>query len=195
MLYIITRNAKRLLRLTEDSLDVARIESKSLQLKKERFNLSEILRNAISDFQNQLSKEYRSNNPRLEFVEPKTHILVDADKSRINQIVSNLLSNAIKFTDHGKVSVMSIINEHEAIVSIRDTGSGIDPAISPRLFTKFATKSITGTGLGLYISKSIIEAHGGRIWAENNKDDSGGGTFSFSLPCNIEENRSKVYGT
>ncbi len=188
MLNIIARNAKRLLRLTENILDITRIESKSLQLKKEQFNLSEILRNAVSDFQNQLSKEYRNDSLSLEFIEPKNDILVEADKSRINQIVTNLLSNAIKFTDQGKVSVMATGTEDKAIVSIKDTGSGIDPEILPRLFTKFATKSTTGTGLGLYISKNIIEAHSGRIWAENNKDNGGarGATFSFSLPFNME---------
>jgi signal transduction histidine kinase len=188
MLDVIARNAKRLQRLTEDILDITRIESKSLALKKERFNLSEILRNVISDFQNQLSKEYRINNLSLEFVEPENDILVEADRGRISQIVSNLLSNAIKFTDQGKVSVMAICNEHKAIVSIKDTGPGIDPEILPRLFTKFATKSITGTGLGLYISRNIIEAHSGRIWAENNKDDNEvrGATFNFSLPIDIE---------
>jgi signal transduction histidine kinase len=181
MLDVIARNAKRLQRLTEDILDITRIESKSLQLKKEQFNLNEMLRNAISDFQNQLSKEHRDTNLSLDFVEPKNDILVDADKSRISQIVSNLLNNAIKFTDQGNVSVMAIRNEHKAIVSIKDTGPGIDPEILPRLFTKFATKSNTGTGLGLYISKNIIEAHSGRIWAENNTDAKGS-TFYFSIP-------------
>jgi signal transduction histidine kinase len=181
MLDVIARNAKRLQRLTEDILDITRIESKSLQLKKEQFNLNEMLRNVISDFQNQLSKEYRDTNLSLDFVEPKNDILVDADKSRISQIVSNLLNNAIKFTDHGNVSIMAIRNEHKAIVSIKDTGPGIDPEILPRLFTKFATKSNTGTGLGLYISKNIIEAHSGRIWAENNTDAKGS-TFYFSIP-------------
>ncbi len=163
MVDIIARNAKRLLRLTEDILDITRIESKSFQLKKERFNLNKMLQNAISDFQNQLSKEYRSDNLSLEFIEPENDILVEADRGRISQVVSNLLSNAIKFTDQGNVSIMAIRNEHKAIVSIKDTGPGIDPEILPRLFTKFATKSIAGTGLGLYISKNIIEAHSGRI--------------------------------
>ena len=181
MLDVIGRNAKRLQRLTEDILDITRIESKSLQLKKEQFNLNEMLRNVISDFQNQLSKEYRDTNLNLDFVEPKNDILVDADKSRISQIVSNLLNNAIKFTDQGNVSIMAKRNEHKAIVSIKDTGPGIDPEILPRLFTKFATKSNTGTGLGLYISKNIIEAHSGRIWAENNTDAKGS-TFYFSIP-------------
>ncbi len=181
MLDIIARNAKRLLRLTEDILDITRIESKSLELKKEQFSLNEMLRNAISDYQNQLSKEHKDTNLNLEYIEPKNDILVEADKGRINQIVSNLLSNAVKFTDQGKVSVMAIRNNHKAIVSIKDTGYGIDPEILPRLFTKFTTKSTTGTGLGLYISKNIIESHGGRIWAENNTDAKGA-TFHFSIP-------------
>ena len=186
ILDIIIRNAKRLLRLTEDILDITRIETKSLDLKKEQFNLSEILRNAVSDFQNQLGKENRNNNLSLEFIEPKNDILVEADKSRINQVVLNILSNAIKFTDQGKVSIMATANEGKAVVVIKDTGSGIDAEILPRLFTKFATKSASGTGLGLYISRNIVEAHGGEIWAQNNKDDIGGATFCFSLPCKIE---------
>jgi signal transduction histidine kinase len=100
-------------------------------------------------------------------------------------VISNLLGNAIKFTKEGTISIITEIEENghskEVIVSIKDTGEGIDPEIYPRLFTKFATKSITGTGLGLFISKSIVEAHGGRIWAENNIDGKGA-TFAFSLP-------------
>jgi two-component system sensor histidine kinase VicK len=100
-------------------------------------------------------------------------------------VISNLLGNAIKFTKEGTISIITEIEENghskEVIVSIKDTGEGIDPEIYPRLFTKFATKSITGTGLGLFISKNIIEAHGGKIWAENNSDGKGA-TFAFSLP-------------
>jgi two-component system, OmpR family, sensor histidine kinase VicK len=100
-------------------------------------------------------------------------------------VISNLLGNAIKFTKEGTISIITEIEENghskEVIVSIKDTGKGIDPEIYPRLFTKFATKSITGTGLGLFISKNIIEAHGGKIWAENNSDGKGA-TFAFSLP-------------
>ena len=95
-------------------------------------------------------------------------------------MISNLLSNAIKFTNEGTVSVAAVPNNTEIVVSISDTGIGIDSEILPRLFTKFATKSTTGTGLGLFISKSIIEAHGGKIWGENNDDK--GATFAFSLP-------------
>jgi signal transduction histidine kinase len=108
-------------------------------------------------------------------------ILVEADKVRILQVIDNLLSNALKFTSEGTISISVENNDKEAIVSIKDNGQGIDPEIMPKLFTKFATKSeIGGTGLGLFISKSIIESHGGKIWAENNKDTKGA-TFSFSL--------------
>jgi signal transduction histidine kinase len=97
-------------------------------------------------------------------------------------VISNLLSNAIKFTDEGTVSISAVPNTNQIVMSITDTGSGIDSEILPRLFTKFATKSRRGTGLGLFISKSIIEAHGGKIWGKNNCPEGKGATFGFSLP-------------
>jgi signal transduction histidine kinase len=93
-------------------------------------------------------------------------------------------SNPYGKNDDNNSSISSIISSHdhdEVIISIRDRGTGIDPDIQDKLFSKFATKSDTGSGLGLYISKGIVEAHGGRIWAENNSDGNGA-TFSFSLP-------------
>jgi signal transduction histidine kinase len=177
---VIIRNAKRLQRLTEDILDITRIESKSLGLKKELFNLSELILSAIADSNNQVAKEHKDTNLKLVFIDSKEGIFIEADKGRINQVISNLLSNAIKFTNEGTVSVAAVPNNIEIVVSISDTGIGIDSEILPRLFTKFATKSTTGTGLGLFISKSIIEAHGGKIWGENNDDK--GATFAFSLP-------------
>jgi signal transduction histidine kinase len=114
-------------------------------------------------------------------------IYLEGDKRRISQVIYNLLHNAIKFTNEGSItiSVKRKIDDNKVIVvSVEDTGKGIDPEIMPRLFTKFATKSVTGTGLGLFISKSIVEAHGGRIWAQNN-DDRIGATFAFSLPLQI----------
>jgi two-component system, OmpR family, sensor histidine kinase VicK len=190
LLNVISRNAKRLQQLIENILDVTKIESNSLQLNKEQFDLREMMLNAISDFKSQL-KEY--DNLSLEFLSKGAEdVFVQADKTRIGQVIYNLLNNAIKFTQMEKSEEAYIIlvtleenkyddNNKEVIVSIKDTGIGIDPEIMPRLFTKFATKSERGTGLGLFISKSIIEAHGGRIWAENNKDGKGA-TFSFSLP-------------
>jgi two-component system, OmpR family, sensor histidine kinase VicK len=195
LLNVISRNTKRLQQLTENILDVTRIESNSLQLNKEQFDLHEMILNAMSDCRSQL-KEY--DNVRLEFLSKGVDdIFVQADKTRIGQVICNLLNNAIKFTKEGKprenANISVTLKEHkgddnnnkEVIVSIKDKGIGIAPEIMPRLFTKFATKSGKGTGLGLFISKSIIEAHGGRIWAENNSDGKGA-TFSFSLPISKE---------
>ena len=77
--------------------------------------------------------------------------------------------------------IIPMLGKNDVLITIKDTGKGIDPEIFPRLFEKFATNSFSGTGLGLYISKAIIEAHGGRIWAENNKNEKGA-TFNFTLP-------------
>ena len=111
-------------------------------------------------------------------------ILVEIDKARIRQVISNLISNAFNFTKTGTISITKgERREHKSnsvIVSVKDTGSGIDPQILPKLFTKFTTRSEKGTGLGLYICKRIIDAHGGKIWGKNNSDQ--GAIFSFSLP-------------
>jgi signal transduction histidine kinase len=193
---IVIRNAKRLLRLTEAILDVTKIESKSLMIKKERFDLKEKIQNVIND----IASQARDNNPnvKISFIEPKDPIYVEADKSRIYQVISNILTNAIKFTKEGTISVTAEKKDHNSVVvGIKDNGPGIDPIVMQQLFTKFTTKSPsndtqTGTGLGLYICKSIVEAHGGMIWAENKEssrsgDNSdaerrGGATFYFSIP-------------
>ncbi len=184
---IIIRNAKRLQRLTQNILDITRIESKSLDLKKESFNLSDMISSAIADSKNQVKED--KDNLKLEFIGSKEDIFIEADKGRINQVISNLLSNAIKFTNEGTVSITAaaVPNNNEIVVSISDTGPGIDSEILPRLFTKFATKSTTGTGLGLFISKSIIDAHGGKIWGKNNYPEGKGATFGFSLPLHNEK--------
>ncbi|MFL6462717.1 MAG: ATP-binding protein, partial [Nitrososphaeraceae archaeon] len=190
LLDAINRNAKRLQRLTEDILDVTRIESQSLSLKEEQFNLNDVITNVINDIltsaDNASLKNERNSLPiKIEYYDPQ-NIIIQADKGRIIQVISNLLSNALKFTKQGTISV-SLQREKEEddkdyiVISVKDTGQGIDLEILPKLFTKFATKSESGTGLGLFISKSIVESHGGRIWAENNADGKGA-TFAFSLP-------------
>jgi signal transduction histidine kinase len=159
---------------------VTKIESKSLDLKKEPFNLNHIILNAIDDII--LSKEFVDNKSVQLLYQPQ-NIVLELDKGRISQVVSNILSNSIKFTKKGSIGVETKIEEeaNQVIVTVKDTGSGIDPEILPKLFSKFTTKSSLGTGLGLFISKNIIEAHGGRIWAENNTDGIGA-KFSFSIP-------------
>jgi signal transduction histidine kinase len=95
--------------------------------------------------------------------------------------IKKFISNTYNNGNTGKNSLSNNYND-EVIVSIKDRGTGIDPDMQDKLFSKFATKSDTGSGLGLYICKGIVEAHGGRIWAENNSDGKKGATFSFSLP-------------
>jgi signal transduction histidine kinase len=222
MLEIILRNADRLHQLTEDILDVTRIESQTLKLRKERFNLNDLIVEVIEDSR----KRIVNGNVKLMY-EPgnnNSSVLVEADRRRLTQVISNLLDNAIKFTKEGTVTVTTTTitqrkernnngnrggakegaaaeEEERVVIAIKDTGSGIDHELLPRLFTKFATKSYRGTGLGLYICRSIIEAHGGKIWACNNNSNSNsnnnnenekkvsdsdgqlkGSTFYFTLP-------------
>ena len=144
-----------------------------------------MLSNLIQDYRSQIERKNNNNEQDLKIVyESKDDtIFVNADMERITQVISNLINNSLKFTKSGKISITSEKNDNHAMVSVKDTGIGIDPEIMPNLFSKFATKSFSGTGSGLFISKSIIEAHGGKIWAENNSDGKGA-TFAFSLPIN-----------
>jgi signal transduction histidine kinase len=174
----IERSAKRLLHLSSDILDAAKIEGQGLNLNMEELEINELMLRAVQDH----LAQFQANNIRLIF-EPGEKIDIYADRTRISQVVSNFLSNAAKFTRDGAVTlkVRRSESDDEVLVTLKDTGSGIDDEITPRLFTKFATKSEKGTGLGLYISKNIVEAHGGRVWAENNAGGTGA-TFGFSLP-------------
>jgi signal transduction histidine kinase len=196
-LEVIIRNASRLQRLTEDILDVTKIESQALKLRLDKANLKDLISDIIGDYTRSEIGKLKSNvKIRFEPHDKDSSIFVNVDRGRIAQIISNLISNALKFTEEGSITVaidkkISKDNNNQVIVSVKDTGAGIDPEILPRLFTKFATKSDVGTGLGLYISKSIIEAHGGKIWAENNKNNNKnnldeqtrrGSTFYFTLP-------------
>jgi two-component system, OmpR family, sensor histidine kinase VicK len=189
LIEVIQRNAKRLQALTSDILDVTRIESQTFQLEKERFNIYELLSEVIKDY----TERIKSDNKNIELLYEQQNInrpiLIEADKGRINQVLSNLLNNALKFTHEGQITISVYENsdnenKKEVVVRVVDTGSGIDNKIYPKIFSKFTTKSHQGTGLGLFISKSIIEAHGGRIWAEKNNDNvkNKGATFIFTLP-------------
>jgi signal transduction histidine kinase len=146
--------------------------------------------NAIGDYRNQIEKDGKKQNEiNLLYNSSAQDIFVEADK-----VISNLISNAVKFTKVGTVTVAAEKlkeDNQQVIISVKDTG--IDPEISPRLFTKFATKSDKGTGigLGLFISKSIIEAHGGMMWAENNADGKEA-TFAFSLPINKQQQQQML---
>ncbi|MGC2483506.1 MAG: HAMP domain-containing sensor histidine kinase [Nitrososphaeraceae archaeon] len=175
----INRNAKRLQHLTEDILDVTRIESHTLILHKEEVDVCEKISNVIDDIKDQI------NDPgklRVVFNQPKNPVYVSADKTRLYQVIANLLNNAIKFTREGTISINVEDKENSQVtISVKDTGAGISPEIAPRLFTKFVTTSDAGTGLGLYLSRSIVDAHGGKMWAHNNPGKVGA-TFGFTFP-------------
>lgn len=199
---IIVRNAHKLENLAEEILDVTRIESGRLQLSMEKVDLYELVQRVISDFETVIKSEFdKDENPNRAIICIKDECLNDraletsperpivlADANRIVQVITNLLSNAVKFStqrDRALITITTgirmIDSKSMAIVSISDQGQGIDPEIVPRLFQKFISGSEKGTGLGLYISKNIVKAHGGEIWAENNKNGKGA-TFVFTLP-------------
>ena len=182
----ICRNATRLQRLINDILDVTKIESQNLRLNKEQLNLNTLISGVVEDHGEKVNEVGKSIVKILVSFEQGTNnnknpIFVEADKFRLIQVISNLLNNAIKFTLKGHITISTEKTDSDAIIRVKDTGSGIDPEIYPRLFSKFASKSYQGTGLGLFISKSIVEAHGGKIWVENNKNENGV-TFIFTLP-------------
>ena len=203
LLAIVIKNTDRLKRLTEDILDVTKIDGNNLLLKKESVCIWDLLHYIIKEFEYSLENDNKNIKFKLYFKNIDLNsVNVVADSTRISQVISNLINNSIKFmsTENGKEDVNGLIsinvektkikiNESnnsdriidEVIISIKDNGKGIYSEIFPRLFTKFASKSFQGTGLGLYISKNIIKAHGGKMWAENNKDGKGA-TFYFSLP-------------
>ena len=205
MMRAIERNALRLQTLTNSILDVSRIESQTLKLNKEKFNINEKIRSVVDDIKSK-EEEEEEEDIEIAFADPKVDpIVVEADKIRIYEVIANLLTNTIKFTRKSDSDSSDGINtitiftdiksiqadkkgsssnsgvEEEVIISVRDRGTGIDPNVQDKLFSKFVTTSETGSGLGLFISKGIVEAHGGRMWAQNNTDGRGA-TFYFSLP-------------
>jgi signal transduction histidine kinase len=188
---VMNRNAKRLEKMTSNLLDLSRIENdKPLQLSKERFDLGIKIQNVINDTCS-ISPVNTDLRIRFESNVNKTSIMIEGDKGRIFEVISNLLNNAIKFTEKGEVVVLLNEREGQAIVSVRDTGTGIAPEIYPKLFTKFASKSEKGTGLGLFLAKNIVESHGGKIRAANNIDGKGA-TFAFSMPILIFDNTTEI---
>lgn len=182
---IIKRNTEKLGSLAEDILDVTRIESNSLKLMNERLNLYDLILNSIEEYRRDIQLIYKDLTVNYE--NSNKSIYVRGDKMRLSQVLHNLLDNAGKFTKKGSITVTTVIKSDKVQVTVKDTGIGIHPEIFPKLFSKFVTKSDRGTGLGLFISKSIIEAHGGNIWAESDSQQKGA-TFIFTLPLLNQDN-------
>jgi signal transduction histidine kinase len=178
-LQLIGRNAARLERLSADILDVSRIESGSFRINKEEFDINALVIEAIDIVAKRIGVEKLQINADL----PNYQVMVVADRDRIMQVLSNLLSNAIRFDPLGRILITLDQKHNEVSVKVKDSGSGISDDFRPRLFSKFAStlRNSSGTGLGLYLSKSIIEAHGGVIWGENNSDGAGA-VFGFTIP-------------
>lgn len=194
----INQSTKRLARLIDKVLDVTQLENELLILNKENFNLEKLVIEIVREYNNNillLNKtrlEIKYDSPLNEYNNTNSEIkrnfgYVFADRTRIIQVIVNILENAVEFTEKGTITLK--LNENlttrEILLTISDTGRGINPEILPNLFTKFVSKSQNGTGLGLYISKKIIEAHGGKIWAENCYDRNNkieGSKFILALP-------------
>ncbi len=186
---IILRNAKRINKLTNDILDVSRIESNTFKLQKDKINIKKLIEESIQDILFKIADKKDSELKivfQSELADGKEEIM--ADKGRLNQVLSNLLDNAVNFTTQGTITItlrQSTKMPGFVEIAIADTGKGIDPAVRERLFGKFVTKSdkAKGTGLGLYLCKAIVEAHGGKIWAEDNASEGKGTVFIFALPA------------
>ncbi len=178
----IKRNALRLQRLAENILNVARIDTNSLVLRKEPLDLNALLTQIVTE------KRWTSGPVRIRPQLSPRNPIVEADGSRVEQVLSNLLDNALKFTDEGMIEVSSEVRGTLAFVTVKDEGTGIEPDILPLLFTKFSAKSEGGTGLGLFICKGIIEALGGTITGANNPDGRGA-TFEFTLPLAVQNGK------
>lgn len=180
----IVRNAMRLQQLAENILSAAKIDSSSFTLNKEEFDLNLLIRQIAEDQERAIGER----DIRIVIVPQTERFLVDADSNRIGQVVSNLLDNAIKFTSSGRILITTEKRDGKAVVTVQDDGTGIDPEIFPLLFSKFATKSTGGTGLGLFICKTIIDAHGGTINAKNRQmAGRSGAIFSFTLPLSSND--------
>jgi signal transduction histidine kinase len=178
----IIRNAKRLDRLAADILDVTNIEGKSLKLNKSTFDIDEILSELVTEYSRHIENDQAKSKMVKILYEP-IHVKIFADRYRITQVISNIINNSIKFTEQGSISIEGATGNNELTIKITDTGKGIDKEIVNRLFDKFVSRSEQGTGLGLFISKNIMESHGGTITGINNENGTGA-TFVFTLPLN-----------
>jgi signal transduction histidine kinase len=176
----IIRNAKRLDRLAADILDVTNIEGKSLKLNKSTFDIDEILSELVTEYSRHIEND-QSKRKRVRILYQPIHVRIFADRYRITQVISNIINNAIKFTEQGSIAIEGTISNNELTIKVTDTGKGIDKEIVNRLFDKFVSRSEQGTGLGLFISKNIMESHGGTITGYNNERGTGA-TFVFTLP-------------
>jgi signal transduction histidine kinase len=201
---IIVRNAERLNSLAKDLLDVTKIESHSMNLKSEVFDIVNLVKDIIEGHTTSLKFDTIKNIQIVFTSNGLEKLNVKGDRTRIIQVFENLLDNAIRFSDEFIQTRQEILRREKSMIQIiidkstthdnssahlltciKDNGPGIDSATMPKLFKKFTTQDPNGNGLGLYISKGIVEAHGGKIWAKNNPNKDGA-SFFFTLPMYIK---------
>ncbi len=180
---VIARNALRLQHLAQNILDASRIDSKTLPLRMEVFDMNHLIREVVQD-----TSPLLNEGILISFM-PSENIQVYGDKVRIGQVLTNLLGNAIRFTKKGLIEINASKQDDQVEVTIIDTGPGIDSELLPLLFSKFGKRSYSGTGmgLGLYISKGIIDVHHGTIAASNKPEPQTGAIFKFTLPLTSEK--------
>jgi two-component system sensor histidine kinase VicK len=195
-IHIIARNAAKLYKLSEDILQVSKIESGTFSLRLGQVDLKALCEMAVQDTKKKIESEKKPLDIHLDYKIPSNGseaVAISCDSSKISQVIYNLLDNAVKFTDKGTISISVAMHEESSIIfKVEDSGVGIDREIKDRLFDKFASRSNGGTGLGLYLSKKIVEAHGGKVWGSNNPSGIGA-TFSFTLPTDLRSIYSGEY--
>lgn len=184
LLLTINSDADRMARLIGELLDVSRLEAGRLQLQRRQVDLVELAEAVVQRLTD------RSEVHDLRMLVPEGFPQVYADPDKIEQVLTNLVENAVKYTEEGEVTISGAIEDGHVTVTVSDQGDGIPEAHRSQIFGKFYRRgersdNPTGTGLGLYISKGLVEAHGGRIWVE--EAPGGGARFSFTIPTSRPE--------
>jgi signal transduction histidine kinase len=182
---LIRKNGRHLLHLINDVLDMAKIESGRMNLNPESFKVNEILEEVTS-----ITSTLASEKNLALFIETNTDTEVEifADRTRLRQVMINLINNSIKFTEIGKIAIRAVRKGENVLITVRDTGIGIPPDKLEAVFQEFTqvdtstTRKAGGTGLGLPISRKLVEMHGGRLWAESAGVNGEGTTFFVDLP-------------
>lgn len=183
LLATINADSDRVTRLIGELLDVSRLEAGRLPLARRTISLTDISARVVE----RLRPLSENHHLSCQFPEDFPAVLADGDK--IEQVLTNLVENAVKYTSGGEVRVVGSLQDSMVMITVADQGKGIDQEHRKQVFTKFFRErkhaQNPGTGLGLYISKGLVEAHGGRIWVENGTDR--GASFSFTLPRSMED--------
>ncbi len=184
-LHLVEKNGKHLLSLINNVLDMSKIEAGRMTLSLEKFELQSLIEEA-TDIVGPLARE---KSIALDVVMPEGEVVeLEADRVRMRQVMINVLGNAVKFTEQGGITISVSKSAESARIEVKDTGLGIPPNKLDMVFKSFSqvdttsTRKVGGTGLGLPISRSLVEMHGGRLWAESTGVEGEGSTFFIEIP-------------